>query len=886
MEIFENTTKNIIDNAILGYNGTILVYGQAGSGKTYTISNDLNDQNLKGIIPRTFEYLFEKIKDILEKEKIKIDINIAFIQIYLETIQDLLCPKNTVKIRESAEKGIFLENCLWINVKNGQECKEAFERGEKNRMVESTEINEYNTRSHTILMIKIEKYYSNEEIDQNVVTKGMLYLVDLAGSERIKPYIKGKQLEQTKKINNSLSVLGNCINSIVLGNSYIPFRESKLTRVLQEALGGNSNTSLIVTLSPSNLNSEESLSSLNFGSRAMKLAINPKRNIESVEENALEKLNKKYIELLEKYNELDLKYKNKENGEKENFEKIIKEYQDKLNEINLSLNEKEEEINILNNELNQLKQTNKVTSLQNNELNKKLNLVNSKNKNNQFILEPQIKELLAEQGIEVEEINKNNVNPIINQLINNNKEKNEDNNILVKKINILNSSLEELRKNYEEKYNIIEQEKQTVLRNYPVYLEKIDILEKENTKLQTINNINLEKINNIEEEKNQIQSDFKKLKRVETERNKLKNKIQSLNENNKKLSEINSQLKLKNKDIESKYETQIKKYEESKFHRLNNYLNQMENIRLISSLNINEKLLNNSLNKMISDLELFNKFKKESKVFETIIDNDIPSLTENNYEIVIKKAKNQKNKMSELLVNIDNLNINEKVTNKNYNISEIIEKLNEINHFYNENFINAYNLLTKTFNKVIELCQINMKTREEIRQSYLIKKKEEIKEKIEEKNIKNKILDIFLNNIDKFNPICYATDNSDIKEEFNNLKNESDELEPMEIFNKSIDIFSKIILRSAEFRMHKEKEIKSLNDRIFYFLREIENYKKYYNNHKNSELDEEKRLLNSQLFLQDGEIIRLNQENDKLLKRIENLININEEINKEIKNEC
>ena len=845
----------------------------------------MNDQNLKGIIPRTFEYLFEKIKDILEKEKIKIDINIAFIQIYLETIQDLLCPKNTVKIRESAEKGIFLENCLWINVKNDKECKEAFERGEKNRMVESTEINEYNTRSHTILMIKIEKCYSNEEIEQNVVTKRMLYLVDLAGSERIKPYIKGKQLEQTKKINNSLSVLGNCINSIVLGNSYIPFRESKLTRVLQEALGGNSNTSLIVTLSPSNLNSEESLSSLNFGSRAMKLVINPKRNIESVEENALEKLNKKYIELLEKYNELDLKYKNKENGEKENFEKIIKEYQDKLNEINLSLNEKEEEINILNNELNQLKQTNKVISLQNNELNKKLNLVNSMNKNNQFILEPQIKELLAEQGIEVEEINKNNVNPIINQLINNNKEKNEDNNILVKKINILNSSLEELRKNYEEKYNIIEQEKQTVLSNYPVYLEKIDILEKENTKLQTINNINLEKINNIDKEKNQIQSDFKKLKRVETERNKLKNKIQSLNENNKKLNEINSQLKLKNKDIESKYETQIKKYEESKFHRLNNYLNQMENIRLISSLNINEKLLNNSLNIMTNNLELFNKFKKESKAFETIIDNDIPSLTENNYEIVIKKAKKQKNKMSELLNDIDNLNINEKVTNKNYNISEIVEKLNEINHFYNENFINVYNLLTKTFNKVIELCQINMKTREEIRQSYLIKKKEEIKEKIEEKNIKNKILDIFLSNIDKFNPICYATDNSDLKEEFNNLKNESDELEPMEIFNKSIDIFSKIILRSAEFRMHKEKEIKSLNDRIFYFLREIENYKKYYNNHKNSELDEEKRLLNSQLFLQDGEIIRLNQENDKLLKTIENLMNINEEINKDKKNE-
>jgi len=492
---------------------------------------------------------------------------------------------------------------------------------------------------------------------------------------------------------------------------------------------------------------------------------------------------------------------------------------------------------------------------------------------------------LAEQGIEVEEINKNNINAIINQLINNNKEKNDDNNILIRKINVLNSTLEELRKNYEEKYNIIEQEKQTVLSNYPVYLEKIDLLEKENNKLQNINNINLEKITIIEQEKSQIQKDFKKLKRVETEKNKLKNEINSLNENYKKLSEINSQLKLKNKDIESKYQTQIKKYEESKFPRLNNYLNQMENIRLISSLNINEKLLNKTLNIMSNDLELFNKFKKESKVFETIIDNDIPSLTENNHEIVIKKAKYQKNKMSKLLDDIDNFNINEKVTNKNYNISENIEKLNEINNLYKENYINVYNLLTKTFNKVIELCQINMKTREEIKQLYLMKKKEEIKEKIEEKNIKNKIFDIFLNNIDEFKPICYSTDNSDLKEELNNLKNESDELDPIETLNKSIDIFAKIILRSAEYRIYKEKEIKSLNDRISYFLREIENYKKYYNNHKTSELDEEKRLLNSQLFLQDGEIIRLNQENDKLLKTIENLMNINEEINKDKKNE-
>ena len=269
----------------------------------------MNDSNLKGIIPRTFEYLFEKIKNIKkEKETMRIEINMAFIQLYLETIQDLLCPKNTVKIREHSERGIFLDNCLWINVKNEEECKEAFQRGTKNRIIESTDTNEYSSRSHTILIISIEKYFSIEKIVQNMVRKGLLYLVDLAGSERIgKSYRKGKQLEQAKKINYSLSVLGNCIENIISGQTYIPFRESKLTRILQESIGGNSNTSLIVTLSPSSMNSEESFSSLNFGSRAMKILVNPKKNIECIEENRLGLLNKKYIELLEKYNELDLK---------------------------------------------------------------------------------------------------------------------------------------------------------------------------------------------------------------------------------------------------------------------------------------------------------------------------------------------------------------------------------------------------------------------------------------------------------------------------------------------------------------------------------------------------------------------------------------------------
>ena len=148
------------------------------------------------------------------------------------------------------------------------------------------------------------------------MTKGSLYLVDLAGSERVgKSYLKGKQLEQAIKNNNSLAALGNCVNSIINNESYIPFRDSKLTRVLQNSLEGNSNTSLIITLSPSNLNAEETLSSLNFGSRAMEVKINPKKNYMNINSKAnyLDDLNQKYVELFEKYDELDKKYKDEEN---------------------------------------------------------------------------------------------------------------------------------------------------------------------------------------------------------------------------------------------------------------------------------------------------------------------------------------------------------------------------------------------------------------------------------------------------------------------------------------------------------------------------------------------------------------------------------------------
>ena len=176
---------------------------------------------------------------------------------------------------------------------------------------------------------------------------------------------------------------------------------------------------------------------------------------------------------------------------------------------------------------------------------------------------------------------------------------------------------------------------------------------------------------------------------------------------------------------------------------------------------------------------------------------------------------------------------------------------------------------------MIDICKINNSKEDKFTKI--------IKQSLpEEQQTKNRILELILITIDKFKPLCYNADNSDLKKEINNIQNSSEKLTIIEIMQNVTDILQKIILRSADYRIHKEKEIKNLNGKIAYLMGEVDNYKKYYDNHKTSDLDEEKRLLNNQLFLQDGEINRLNKENDKLLKTVEDLMNKNEDINMKI----
>ena len=237
-----------------------------------------------------------------------------------------------IRIREDPEKGVYLEGVQWYQCNTPEECAEVFHKGELNRNTESTKMNEHSSRSHAILILKIEKSIkiinpknlSNIKKTDRLLTCSYLHLVDLAGSERVrKTGATDMRLEEAKKINLSLLCLGNVISSLTNPNtSHISYRDSKLTRLLKESLGGNAKTSLIVTVSPSTYNQDETMSSLLFASRAMKVQNRPVIN-RSVDYQALclklqddlDKLNDEYAKLKLEYDKVVTELEKYKKGE-------------------------------------------------------------------------------------------------------------------------------------------------------------------------------------------------------------------------------------------------------------------------------------------------------------------------------------------------------------------------------------------------------------------------------------------------------------------------------------------------------------------------------------------------------------------------------------------
>ncbi|KAK7321625.1 hypothetical protein VNO77_32451 [Canavalia gladiata] len=273
--VYHLLTKDIIHAALDGFNGTAFAYGQTSSGKTFTMNGSETDP---GVIPRAVRDIFAKIETMSDREFL---IRVSYMEIYNEEINDLLVVENQkLPIHESLERGVFVAGLREEIVNNAEQVLNLIQAGEVNRHFGETNMNVRSSRSHTIFRMVIESKGKDSESSNDcsisdVVRVSVLNLVDLAGSERIaKTGADGVRLKEGKYINKSLMVLGNVINKLSDGSKqrgHIPYRDSKLTRILQPALGGNAKTSIICTIAPEEIHIEESRGTLQFASRAKRI---------------------------------------------------------------------------------------------------------------------------------------------------------------------------------------------------------------------------------------------------------------------------------------------------------------------------------------------------------------------------------------------------------------------------------------------------------------------------------------------------------------------------------------------------------------------------------------------------------------------------------------
>ncbi|CAL8468827.1 g8368 [Coccomyxa elongata] len=299
-EVYEHSAKRTVLSTLQGYNAAIIAYGQTGTGKTYTMEGEQHGPE-RGIIPRAVEDVFAYIENDTAPGS-KYLVRASYLQIYNEVISDLLKPeRQNLTIKEDRKRGVFVDGLSEWVVRSPQEVYGLIERGAEQRATGTTKLNELSSRSHAVFIIIIEKStVPSEEVDANgedleqfrgvapgmgrmgngpqggeamhCVKVGKLNLVDLAGSERVHiTGATGKRLEESKKINQSLSALGNVISALTDARgvrAHIPYRDSKLTRILEDSLGGNCKTTMMATVSPALEAFPETVSTLKFAHRA------------------------------------------------------------------------------------------------------------------------------------------------------------------------------------------------------------------------------------------------------------------------------------------------------------------------------------------------------------------------------------------------------------------------------------------------------------------------------------------------------------------------------------------------------------------------------------------------------------------------------------------
>jgi kinesin family protein 5 len=224
----------------------------------------LGDSNLQGIIPRIVDDIFSYIYQM--DENLEFHIKVSYFEIYMDKIRDLLdVSKTNLAVHEDKNRVPYVKGATEKFVSSPEEVMEVIDEGKANRHVAVTNMNEHSSRSHSVFLINVKQ----ENVETQKKLSGKLYLVDLAGSEKVsKTGAEGAVLDEAKNINKSLSALGNVIASLADGSAYVPYRDSKLTRILQESLGGNARTTMVICCSPAAFNECETKSTLMFGQRA------------------------------------------------------------------------------------------------------------------------------------------------------------------------------------------------------------------------------------------------------------------------------------------------------------------------------------------------------------------------------------------------------------------------------------------------------------------------------------------------------------------------------------------------------------------------------------------------------------------------------------------
>ena len=724
VEIYLKAAKPSVESLLEGYNSTILAYGQTGTGKTYTMEGftlvPFDDK--RGLVPRVVEDIFLYINNKEKTKDIKFLLRMSYLQIYNEYISDLLIPeKKNLNIRENKKKGIYVEGLSEWLVNNPNDIYTLLGKGTDNRAIASTTMNEISSRSHAIFIITLEQEIHDDNNNSVIKRISKLNLVDLAGSERTRiTGAKGKQLEESKKINKSLSALGNVINALTesKGNiSHIPYRDSKLTRLLEDSLGGNCITTLITMISPCQSFINETLSSLCFAKRAKKIKNRPKINqrinrhqalikqYEIILKNMKEELVKKDEiindnKLLKQINQLTEDRNNILKQLELTSQNYLKEKEEKkILERNLEIikaeNNKNENININIDKVNTpqfkkvLEENNNININNNKEIERYKNLILKQremmsdltkkiNERDETIIQLQeekdlLEKINEQQNYYISLLNKNYKNLIDHyKNIINNKEKNLTEDNLENYINIYKKINNEVLNKYEPKEIQIKNTRKYLRYNYSID-NSIKILNN-NSSLNssmssTINNINLnseeiplltseEKINELNSILKEKENEIKILKLFSQKF--LSNSCES-NEGKINLEQIKHDFKngfelySKMKEIEEEKNLLKNKNEQlrNKVVEYQNNFFKMHNI--LSDIKLNEE---NNINKIFNEI---------NTIVNQLINNNIDNLIKENTNDIIDNDKNNFNQK-----------IQDIIREKNENLMKIANSLNNI----------------------------------------------------------------------------------------------------------------------------------------------------------------------------------------------------------------